>query len=74
MSILVKPVTQTADVEEKRASTKVRCPLVAEKGNQRRRAPNMITPANPRMKILGGVRCLEKKGFIRTGFFIGRGP
>jgi len=54
-------VTQTAEVEEKRASTKRRLPFVAEKGNQRRKAPVRITPAKLRTKILIGGRRLEKK-------------
>jgi hypothetical protein len=61
MSITTKPVTQTAEVDEKRASTKRRCSFVAEKGNQRRMAPVRITPAKLRTKILVGGRCLEKK-------------
>jgi hypothetical protein len=74
MSMQVKPVTQTADVEVKRASTKVRWPLLAEKGIQSRKAPIRITPAKPRMKILAGVSALDKKGFMRKGFFMGKDP
>ena len=74
MSIQVKPVTQTADVEVKRASTKVRWPLLAAKGIQSSKAPIRITPANPRMKILAGVNGLDKKDFIRRGFFMGKDP
>jgi hypothetical protein len=61
MSITTKPVTQTAEVEEKRASTKRRCSFVAEKGNHRRMAPERMTPAKLRTKILVGGRRLEKK-------------
>jgi hypothetical protein len=61
MSITTKPVTQTAEVEEKRASTKRRLPFVAEKGNQRRIPPIRITPAKLRTKILAGGRRFEKK-------------
>jgi hypothetical protein len=64
-------VTQTPEVEVKRASTKRRFPLVAEKGNQRRIAPVMITPAKLRTKILVGEKCLEKKFLIRMRIFIG---
>jgi hypothetical protein len=64
-------VTQTPEVEVKRASTKRRFPLVAEKGNQRRMAPVMITPAKLRTKILAGEKCLEKKFLIRMRIFIG---
>jgi hypothetical protein len=67
MSMQVKPVTQTADVEVKRASRKVRGPLLAEKGTRSRKAPARITAAKLRMKILAGVRCLEKKGLMRKG-------
>jgi hypothetical protein len=51
-------------VEEKRASTKRRCALVAEKGNRRRIPPVRITAAKLRTKILVGDKCLEKKVFI----------
>jgi hypothetical protein len=63
MSITTKPVTHTAEVEEKRASTKRRCALVAEKGNRRRIPPVRITAAKLRTKILLGDKCLEKKVF-----------
>jgi site-specific DNA-cytosine methylase len=68
-SITTKPVTQTADVEEKRASTNRRFPLVAEKGNHRRIPPVRITAAKLRTKILVGERCLEKKVLIRIRIF-----
>jgi hypothetical protein len=61
MSITTKPVTQTAEVDEKRASTKRRGPLVAEKGKQRRIPPVRITAAKLRTKILVGGRRLDKK-------------
>jgi hypothetical protein len=64
ISITTKPVTQTAEVAEKRASTKRRLPFVAEKGNQRRIPPVRITPAKLRTKILVGERCLGKKFLI----------
>jgi hypothetical protein len=66
-----KPVTQTAEVEVKRASTKRRFPLVAEKGNQRRIPPVRITAAKLRMKILAGEKCLEKNVLILIRIFIG---
>jgi hypothetical protein len=47
-------------VEEKRASTKRRCPWVAERGNQRRIPPVRITAAKLRTKILVGDKCLER--------------
>jgi hypothetical protein len=71
MSMTTKPVTQTAEAEEKRASTKRRDPFVAENGNQRRIAPARITPAKLRTKILVGERCLEKKVLIRIRILIG---
>ncbi len=74
ISMHVKPVTQTADVEVKRALTKVRGRWLAAKGTQSRKAPIRITPAKPRMKILAGVSALDKKGFMRKGFFIGKDP
>jgi len=64
-------VTQTAEVEVKRASTKRRGPLVAEKGNQRRIPPIKITPAKLRTKILAGEKCLEKNVLIFMRIFIG---
>jgi hypothetical protein len=71
MSITTRPVTQTAEVEEKRASTNRRFPWVAEKGNQRRIPPVMITAAKLRTKILAGEKCLEKKVLILTEILIG---
>jgi hypothetical protein len=62
----MSPVTQTAEVEVKRASTKRRCPLAAEKGDLRRRLPVRITTAKLITKILTGGRRLEKKFFILT--------
>ena len=70
MSITTKPVTQTADVDEKRASTNLRDPFVAEKGNQRRIPPVRITAAKLSTKILVGERCLEKNVLILTIIFI----
>jgi len=64
-------VTQTPEVEVKRASTKPRFPLVAEKGNQRRIAPVRMTPAKLRTKILAGEKCLEKEFLILKRIFIG---
>jgi hypothetical protein len=58
-------------VEVKRASTKRRCPFVAEKGNQRRMPPVRMTPAKLRTKILAGERCLEKNVLILIEIFIG---
>jgi hypothetical protein len=71
MSMTTRPVTQTAEVEVKRASTKRRLPSVAEKGNQRRIPPIRITPIKLRTKILVGERCLEKKFLTRMRIFIG---
>jgi len=71
MSMTTRPVTQTAEVEVKRASTKRRLPLVAEKGDQRRIPPIRITPTKLRIKILGGERCLEKKFLTRMRIPIG---
>jgi hypothetical protein len=51
-------------VEVNRASTKVRCPFVAEKGNQRRIPPARITAAKLRTKILDGEKSLEENVFI----------
>jgi hypothetical protein len=66
-----KPVTQTAEVEVKRASTNRRDPWGAAKGNQRRKPPARITPAKLRTKILAGERCLDKKVLILIRIFIG---
>jgi hypothetical protein len=70
-SITTNPVTQTAEVEEKRASTNRRFPWVAEKGNRRRIPPIIITAAKLRTKILAGEKCLEKKVLILIRIFIG---
>jgi hypothetical protein len=59
-----RPVTQTAEVEVKRAFTKRRGSLVDEKEKQRRKVPVRITPAKLRTKILGGERCFDKKFLI----------
>jgi hypothetical protein len=59
-SITAKPVTQTAEVEVKRASTNRRWFWVAAKGNQRRIPPVRITAAKLRTKILVGEKRLEK--------------
>src|SRR4030042_6686854 len=69
-STTTRPVTQTPEVEVKRASTKRRFPLLAEKGNQRRIPPARITPAKLRINILAGERCLEKKFLTRIRIFI----
>jgi hypothetical protein len=58
-------------VEVKRASTKRRLPLLAEKGNHKRIAPVKITAAKLRTKILAGERCLEKNVLILIEIFIG---
>jgi hypothetical protein len=64
-------VTQTAEVEVKRASTNRRGPRVAEKGNQRRIPPVKITATKLRTKILAGERCREKKVLILKRILIG---
>jgi hypothetical protein len=69
VSSTTSPVTQTAEVEVKRASTNRRCSLGAEKGNQRRIPPVRITPAKLRTKILVGKRSLTRKFLILKGFF-----
>jgi hypothetical protein len=70
-SITTRPVTQTAEVEVKRASKNRRGSLVVEKESHRRMVPVMMTDAKLRTKILGGERCLEKKVLIRMRIFIG---
>jgi hypothetical protein len=61
-------VTQTAEVEVNKASTKRIGSLAAENGSQRRIPPVKITAAKLRTKILAGGRCLEKKFLILTEF------
>jgi len=68
-----RPVTQTDEVEVKRAFTKRRLPLGAEKGNHRRIPPIRITAAKLRTKILLGERDLEKKFLILRRTFIALG-
>jgi hypothetical protein len=65
-----RPVTQTAEVEVKRASTNLRWSFAAAKGNQRRNPPVRMTAAKLRTKILVGERRLEKKFLIRIRIFI----
>jgi hypothetical protein len=71
VSLTTRPVTQTAEVEVKRASTNLRGSLAAEKGNQRRIPPVTMTAAKLSTKILVGERCLENKLLIRIRIFIG---
>jgi hypothetical protein len=70
-STTTSPVTQTAEVEVKRASTNRIFPWVAEKGNQRRIPPARITAAKLRTKILVGEKCLEKKFRILVRILMG---
>jgi hypothetical protein len=70
MSMTTSPVTHTAEVEVKRASTNRRGSFAAEKGNHRRIAPARMTPAKLRAKILAGERRFEKKFLIRIRIFI----
>jgi hypothetical protein len=65
------PVTQTAEVEVKRASTNRRWFWVAEKGNQRRIPPVRITAAKLSTKIRVGERRLEKKVLILRKILFG---
>ncbi len=58
-STVASPVTQTAEADMNRASTK-RNPFVEAKGSHSRTAPARTRPAKLRMKILAGVRCLER--------------
>jgi hypothetical protein len=57
-------VTQTADVEVKRASMKESGSRDAAKGNQRSRVPARINEANPKIKILSGDKNLAMAVFI----------
>jgi hypothetical protein len=70
VSTTTSPVTQTAEVEVKRASISRRGILAAEIGKLRRIVPVRMTPAKLRTKILVGERCLEKKVLIRIRIFI----
>jgi hypothetical protein len=67
----IRPVTQTAEVEVKRASTNLRGSFVAEKGNQRRNPPVIMTPAKLRTKILVGERRLEKNVLVLRRILLG---
>lgn len=58
-SIVLNPVTQTAEVEAKRASTKGRLALEAAKGNQRKIPPVMITAAKLTTNSRSGVAIFE---------------
>jgi hypothetical protein len=65
ISIEARPVTQTAEAEEKRASTKLRWPRPAANGSQSRIAPAMISSAKLRMKIRGGVKRCDIDVLVR---------
>jgi hypothetical protein len=67
VSRTTRPVTQTAEVDVNRASTKWRFPLAPEKGKQRRIPPARITETKLSTKILVGERCLEKKFLTFAG-------
>jgi hypothetical protein len=58
-------VTQTAEVELSRKSTKRRGSLKAANGNQRRIPPIIITAAKLRTKILVGKKRLDVRVLIR---------
>jgi hypothetical protein len=64
-SMVTNPVTHTAEVEMKRASTKERDPWEAEMGNPRRMVPTRIKAAKPKINIRSGVKNLDTKLFGR---------
>jgi len=66
ISITARPVTQTAEAEEKGASTKERWFFAAEMGSHRRKAPKKITHAKLRTKILGAVKWRIKNVRIKV--------
>ena len=70
MSMDARPVTQTAEAEVKRASTKERGVFAAEKEDHRRKAPAKIKAAKLRTKILSGERNREKKLLMNIESFI----
>ena len=70
MSMTVRPVTQTAEAEVKRASTKERGFFAAEKEDHRRKAPAKTKPAKLRTKILSGERNREKTPLLNIESFI----
>ena len=70
MSMDARPVTQTAEAEVKRASTKERGFFAAEKEAHRRKAPAKIKAAKLRTKILSGERNREKTPLLNNEFFI----
>ena len=70
MSMTARPVTQTAEAEVKRASTKERGFFVAEKEAHREKAPAKIKAAKLRTKILSGERNREKTPLLNIETFI----
>jgi hypothetical protein len=70
MSMDARPVTQTAEAEVKRASTKERGFFAAEKEDHRRKLPAKIKAAKLRTKILSGERNREKIPLLNIEFFI----
>jgi hypothetical protein len=70
ISITARPVTHTAEAEEKRASIKEIWPRPAEKGSQRRRAPMRITEAKLKMNIFCGENNLDKIFFMLKKLFM----
>ena len=70
MSMDTRPVTQTAEAEVKRASTKERGFFAAEKEAHREKAPAKIKAAKLKTKILSGERNREKTPLLNVESFI----
>ena len=70
MSMPVRPVTQTAEAEVKRASTKERGFFAGEKEDHKRKAPAKSKAAKLRTKILSGERNREKTPLLNIDSFI----
>ena len=70
ISMTVNPVTQTAEADAKRASTKGRGFFAAEKGDHRRKDPAKIKAAKLRIKILSGEKNREKTPLLDLESFI----
>lgn len=64
ISITTKPVTQTAEVDEKSASTNLIFPLAPERGSCKRTVPTRMRVAKLKMKVRGGVKCRERKALV----------
>ena len=71
ISIVARPVTQTAELGVKRPSMKDKGPWAVEKGSRKIKVPKRIQAAKPGMKIRSGDRWPETKDCSSKDFSSG---